>query len=124
MTDGIFKPGQTYKTRGGRRVFLFSDRDIAEGVLFGTIERLDGTYGLMGTWGPDGAYGGGKAAQHDTEWDLMPPKPEKHVRWVNIYPDGFHAGIWPSREHADNGAATTDRRIACIRIEYHEGEGL
>jgi len=47
--------------------------------------------------------------------------PEKHVRWANIYPGTF-ANTYQTQEEADNGAASY--RIACIRIEFEEGEGL
>lgn len=43
--------------------------------------------------------------------------PEKHVRWVNIYPSAQE-----TREGADAQAHTD--RIACIRVEFEEGEGL
>ena len=43
--------------------------------------------------------------------------PEKLVRWVNVYPDAH-----PSKKDADHCAAAD--RIACIRIEFEEGEGL
>lgn len=49
--------------------------------------------------------------------------PRKHVRWVNMYDyrDGI-SGLYSSREAADRGAI--ESRIACIRIEFEEGEGL
>ena len=47
--------------------------------------------------------------------------PEKHVRWVNFYPYGC-AGKHRTRDEADDFAA--EDRIACIRVEFEEGEGL
>ena len=43
--------------------------------------------------------------------------PQRHVRWVNVYPT-THV----TREEADERALPS--RIACIRIEFEEGEGL
>ena len=48
--------------------------------------------------------------------------PEKHVRWVNVYPDRNCRTVYGARYGADAGAS--DDRIACIRIEFEEGEGL
>lgn len=46
--------------------------------------------------------------------------PEKHVRWVNMY---AHTGfVYATREDAEERA--NDKRIACIRFEFEEGEGL
>lgn len=42
--------------------------------------------------------------------------PMKIVMYVNIYPDGPHE----SRQAADLRASSS--RIACVRIEYHEGQ--
>ena len=49
--------------------------------------------------------------------------PIRHKRWVNIYLD-YPAYIIPhlTKEEADKRADAT--RIACIPIEYEEGEGL
>jgi hypothetical protein len=52
-------------------------------------------------------------------------KPEKKVGWINVslFPDGKHSGyMHDSKEIADS--YPTAYRIACIRIEYEEGEGL
>lgn len=45
----------------------------------------------------------------------------RHGRWVNFYP--HNAAYWyGSREHADKCAG--DTRIACVYVEFDEGEGL
>lgn len=52
--------------------------------------------------------------------------PEKHVRWLNVYSDGG-IGVYSSREIADKYASALDKvvpRIACICIEFEEGDGL
>lgn len=52
----------------------------------------------------------------------------KTVMWLNVYPTtGFYESFfkygaypYPSREVADRAAA--DGRIACIRVEFEEGQ--
>lgn len=53
--------------------------------------------------------------QGDWQWRV---KPQKHKRWVNIY----YTNLFEKKEHADDGASSF--RIACIEIEFEEGEGL
>ena len=49
--------------------------------------------------------------------------PQRHVRWVNMYADvSSITGLYTSREAADKGAF--GQRIACLRIEFEEGQGL
>ena len=55
-----------------------------------------------------------------TEFDLI-NVPEKITRWVNIYSDRPGA-VFFLRKDADVCAASA--RIACIKIEFTEGEGL
>jgi hypothetical protein len=52
----------------------------------------------------------------ELEWRV---KPMTHVRWVNIYQE---TGSYATRWDADTFAASS--RIACLRIEFTEGEGL
>lgn len=54
-------------------------------------------------------------------------KPEKKTGWINLYGDcqmksGHHFTVYPTKEIADHAAG--ESRIACIQIEYSEGEGL
>ena len=53
--------------------------------------------------------------------DLVEVK-TKHVRWVNFNESTCVTGGYTTRERADQEALQT--RIACIRIEFEEGEGL
>lgn len=49
--------------------------------------------------------------------------PEKHVRWVNCYPpEGPPDRAHETRDIADKSACRS--RIACVRIEFEDGEGL
>jgi hypothetical protein len=54
----------------------------------------------------------------EIEWRV---KPMTEVRWVNLY-DGIGAEAFASKEAADDYADA--RRIACVRVEFTEGEGL
>ena len=47
--------------------------------------------------------------------------PQRGECWVNIYPDGIPRAH-RTRELADKYAGPN--RIACVRVEYEEGEGL
>jgi hypothetical protein len=50
--------------------------------------------------------------------------PEKHERWANIYnmAQQSYSVLYPTREEADRNAVPG--RVACVRLEYTEGEGL
>ena len=48
--------------------------------------------------------------------------PVRHKRWVNIYHNPSAYCPYLTKEAADKKAAPT--RIACIEIEFEEGEGL
>ena len=56
---------------------------------------------------------------HEREWRV---KPQKLKRWVNMYAGISACSGHPTKEDADNGA--TPDRIACIEIEFEEGDGL
>jgi hypothetical protein len=62
-------------------------------------------------------YGDCKA---ESQLDLIEVK-EKHEGWINVYKDGV-CGSYPNKNMADQDRGTS--RIACIKIEYEEGEGL
>ena len=54
-------------------------------------------------------------------WQDVENVPEKLVRWVNLY-EGGACAAHITHELADQNAGIG--RIACIRIEFEEGEGL
>jgi hypothetical protein len=54
---------------------------------------------------------------HDIEWRV---KPVTRVLWMNIYDDD-HIVVHFTKEGAD---MHNIQRIACIRVEFTEGEGL
>jgi hypothetical protein len=68
----------------------------------------------------------GRTEREDEDEDDLVNIPEKHVRWVNFYqtPRGpAGGGEYVTRQEADEWAAGTPR-LACVRIEFEEGEGL
>lgn len=50
--------------------------------------------------------------------------PERHVRWVNVYRRGpiEELSAYSTRKYADGFSGR--ERIACIRVEFTDGEGL
>lgn len=59
----------------------------------------------------------------ETPYDLV-NVPKKHERWANIYnmAQQSYSVLYPTREEADRNSVPG--RIACVRIEYTEEEGL
>lgn len=48
--------------------------------------------------------------------------PKKRMVWVNMYPLPSDVCGYETKEDADHGAGVC--RIACVRVEFEEGEGL
>lgn len=50
--------------------------------------------------------------------------PKKHVRYLNVYktPDGEITWLKESRARADAVAVAVNGRIACVRVEFEEGQ--
>lgn len=55
----------------------------------------------------------------DTELDLVREAKEKQVRYINIYQDGT-AFAYKSQQGAE--LCASPNRLACIRVEYEEGQ--
>ena len=68
------------------------------------------------------------AARDESEHDLdIINVPKKREMWMNVYPIRYEnqqpeVYFHPTKEDADRTAGND--RVACIRIEYAEGEGL
>lgn len=60
----------------------------------------------------------------DTSFEDLVNVPEKHVRWASIYMWQGGMSVWLNRTREDADENAKDGRIACIRIEFEEGEGL
>lgn len=79
--------------------------DPATGVDYNHLYHSDGRYFFRGACG----------------FDLI-NTPEKHVRWMNFYSDGS-VSVHAAESHAYYYRRLT-KRIACIRVEFEDGEGL
>jgi hypothetical protein len=99
-----------YRTRDGREVRLLMTDGGGDCPVIGAFKRCDGVW-VSCDWPASGC------CSSLSKLDLIEVKP-KHVRWININPDsGF-----PTRKDAD--LVAWNKRMACIRIEFEEGEGL
>ena len=63
-------------------------------------------------------YGTNPISDPEYPWRV---KPQKLKRWVNVYPND-DISAYETREEADRAA--DHRRIACVEIEFEEGDGL
>jgi hypothetical protein len=105
---------KTYRTRRhGREVELDC---IKHGRVWGRVKNADGKW-LGCNWS---AGTGAVAPAIMDGLDLVEVK-QKRVVWLNGYSTG-EAFTYSTREQADR--ASGPERIACLRIEYEEGEGL
>ena len=122
MTEKKWKIGEIYKTRDGRNVIIYAIYPKQKYGILGAV--FDDGRWCPDTWTLNGAY---YEENGDLDSELMPPEPETHVRWVNVYSVGsggifrgaagsFHV----TRETADK-QSSPDRK-ACIRIKWHEGQ--
>ncbi len=70
---------------------------------------------------PDGKYYDQLETQ--SSHDLI-NVPRKHVKWINFYPATSFS--YSNREAADLASQTSSayERIACVKVEFTEGEGL
>lgn len=111
MSEPIRMDGQ-YQTRGGKPVMVLCvDATHTQGNVVALIDVGRGEE-------PYSFYADGRLLYCiDSDLDLV-PVPKKHKVWVNIYPTTGNA----TREQADHYA--TPSRIACIPVEFTEGEGL
>ena len=119
------KPLQTKEGEQARLLGIVNSSSPRLTHIVAVKDAVDGTeyvfsYNKSGECFEDG--------EHTTELDLV-NTPQKHVLWLNCYSGTGgtvrHADWHDSREDADHwGAASCNRRIACIKVEFEEGEGL
>lgn len=107
-----------YQTRAGRPVELLTTSARGARPVIGYI----GGEEQASLWSIDGAYGYSHPGAHAHDLVEVKPNPKpKRALWLNVYPkDEVH--VHESREDADRHSG--NRRIACLKIEFDEGEGL
>lgn len=107
-----------YQTRAGRPVELLTTSARGARPVIGYI----GGEEQASLWSIDGAYGYSHPGAHAHDLVEVKPNPKpKRALWLNVYPtNNTHAH--DSREEADRQSG--HRRIACLKIEFEEGEGL
>lgn len=105
-----------YKTRKGNTAVVVGQ--IPEtGILLGYVYDDSGANPASMDW-----YSNGKCWS-DGEGSLNDIMPPKRTLWANVYKDDSIRGFY-TKEQADWCARKDQDRIACILIEYTEGEGL
>lgn len=106
----LAQEGHPIQTRDGREAQFIAYIPMA--INYDRVIYLCG--GRIKTSDEDGHF---YSEEDDLDLFMAPVKQEQ---WLNVYStDGYH---YPTKEEADRNARPS--RIACIRIEYTEGEGL
>ena len=106
-----------YRTRDGHPVELVTTSGRGKWPVWGYI----GDDTNIMRWTIDGSDGHTTGTTRSSvKNDLVEVKP-KRVLWLNVYSDGDSVSH-ESREDAD--IRSLDGRIACLKIEFEEGEGL
>lgn len=108
----MFDPSKPLRTRSGVPVTLLTQGGRTPYPLVGYV----GNATEPTVWTASGRYAVERA--HPT--DLVNGPVEV---WLNIYSGGV-TQVYATKPLADRGGAGCDTRIACIRIEYTEGQGL
>ena len=110
-----------YQTRGGKEVKIYEVDGTGKYPVYGAILREKG-WDLI-AWTVAGEYHKGSIMSDD-----LVEKPKIIKGWINVYKCGPNScdrtasTIWETKEVAD--AAGWEDRIACIEVEFKEGEGL
>lgn len=111
-----------YTTRDGREVRIYATDGQGSCPIHGAVREFDGW--AYASWTPLGAHdiGSKEVSRHD-----LIEKPKIIKGWINVYIPGYGENeaastIWNTKEDADSAAC--EDRIACIQVEFKEGEGL
>lgn len=109
------------QTKDGRKVRVLCTDSKGYFPIVGLVVSEDGESEDVVYWPLTGELAG--RPDHDYQLDLI-NVPEKHEIWVNVYADNMRR-VHGSRQQADGEASRQfAQRIACIRVEFEEGEGL
>ena len=116
-----FDPTKSVQTRDGKPArIICTDAKNADGRPMIVLVEVPKGHETAISYAANGRYA---AEKHD--FDLI-NVPQKHKRWLNIYSGTnwpFLGTHFATRAEADQ-EAYPNTRIACIEIEFTEGEGL
>jgi hypothetical protein len=116
MTFDPTKP--PFRTRNGRPArIICTDRRGEDDPILALVDNGNGGEELN-SYKSNGRYLFGRETEHD-----LVNVPQKRKRWLNIYRGNYSGELCPTRDEADANAVI-GARIACIEIEFEEGEGL
>lgn len=107
---------KTYRTRGGNEVKLYAiDESLGKYPVVG-VRLLGENHWVSERWTLKGEFYGVKKSPED----LVEVK-RKQVAYLNVYPGGVDQRLFKSQFEA-NIVASRESRIACIRVEFEEGQ--
>lgn len=119
-----FEAGKEYPLRNGWKAEVYRTDGGGDYPIFGAYFDENKQEWRAATWSEYGQI----CIGDPDELDLPPPSKPKHAGWVNVYKAHHGERLWASlhesREDCDYSFSTSGKRIACIRIEFEEGEGL
>jgi hypothetical protein len=105
---------KTYKTRAGLDVRIYAVDGMSGEPVHGAIYHPGAGWSLQ-SWDERGSFWEGA---EKSEYDLIEVKP-RIKGWVNVY----FSSVNKTKQEADNWLSSSPR-IACIPVEFEEGEGL
>jgi len=110
------------QTRDGKKAKIVSSTWKATGRNDCILAAVEGPYGDV----PVVALPNGRVCTSNEEPDDLVNVPKTYIKWLNIYPDPYNIIItpWNTKEDANASTVPGKDRIACVKIEYTEGEGL
>lgn len=105
------------KTRGGREARIYSTDGGGGYPVHGAIYIEEKKQWVQATWTLDGYY---TVNNRVGSCDLVNVS-KKITRWINFY---RHSYVTHSSREAADSVADTSRRIACVKVEFEEGDGI
>ena len=116
-----YEAGKEYLTRNGRRARIYATDGGGTYPIHGAIQNDNLWYTAV--WTAIGEISVGNEGPGLS--DLMPPEPVKQRGWINIY-DPLSPWVAHTLSLTRGGAdmASKSDRIACIEVEWYDGQGL
>lgn len=105
-----------YRTRGNQKTRVYCTDGGGKYPVHGAVWDEEKQEWITRTWTLNGVY----RINFESDIDLIEIKP-KIKGWLNVY-EINDAYFYTTRKEADKKAVPG--RIACIQIEFEEGEGL